>query len=219
MFDFDSLLEKYIAKEHKPKRIGKYYPSEIGNCLRKVWYSYKHPQEIDIDKQKIFEVGHMIHAFVIEVLKYVRNGNVKLLKYEFPFDIRIDKFQISGRVDDLLLLKVENNKLLVEVKSCKNVEAIKKPHLHHKLQLQFYMYATGVHDGAMLYVDKNNLKSKVFPINFNQQEAEKIVERFKLLHTSLISNKLPPAEGMENEEMKGFCKYCEYIEKCRRNEL
>jgi len=218
MFDFDKLLEKHIAREHKPKKIGKYYPSEVGNCLRKVWYSYKYPQEIDINKQKIFEVGNMIHAFVIDVLKNTRNEKIKLLKSELPFDMRIDKFQVSGRVDDLLLLKVENKKLLVEVKSCKNVEAVKKPHFNHKLQLQFYMYATGVHDGAMLYIDKNNLKSKVFPVDFDRQEAEKIVERFKLLHTSLLSNKLPPAEGMENEEMKGFCRYCEYGDKCKRNE-
>jgi CRISPR/Cas system-associated exonuclease Cas4 (RecB family) len=218
MFDFDKLLEKHIAREHKPKKIGKYYPSEVGNCLRKVWYSYKYPQAIDINKQKIFELGSMIHAFVIDVLKSTKNEDIKLLKYEFPFDMRIDKFQVSGRVDDLLLLKVENKKLLVEVKSCKNVEAVKKPHFNHRLQLQFYMYATGVHEGAMLYVDKNNLQSKVFPVDFDRQEAEKIVGRFRLLHTSLVSNRLPPAEGMENEEMKGFCKYCEYVDKCKQDE-
>jgi CRISPR/Cas system-associated exonuclease Cas4 (RecB family) len=218
MFDFDKLLEKHIAREHKPKKIGKYYPSEVGNCLRKVWYSYKYPQEIDIDKQKIFEVGNMIHAFVIDVLKSTKNESVKLLKYEFPFDMRIDKFQVSGRVDDLLLLRVENKKLLVEVKSCKNVEAIKKPHFNHRLQLQFYMYATGVHDGAMLYVDKNNLKSKVFPVDFNRQEAEKVVERFRLLHACLVSNKLPVAEARQNDELRSLCRYCEYKAKCEREE-
>jgi hypothetical protein len=218
MFDFDKLLEKHISHEHWPKRIGRYYPSEVGNCLRKVWYSYNYPQAIDIDKQKIFEIGNMIHAFVADVLKSVKNEEVKLLKYEFPFDIRIDNFQVSGRVDDLLLLKVENKKLLVEVKSTKNVEMIKRPHFNHKLQLQLYMYATGVHDGAMLYVDKNNLKSRVFPINFNRQEAEKVVGRFRLLHACLVSNKLPIAEAKHNEELRSLCKYCEYRIKCEKNE-
>ena len=43
--NFNKLIDKYLVREYKPKEIGRYYPSEIGSCLRKVWYSYKNPKE------------------------------------------------------------------------------------------------------------------------------------------------------------------------------
>ncbi len=48
MIDFDKLVDQgTVTREFKPKQIGRYYPSEVGTCIRKVWYSYKYPQEID----------------------------------------------------------------------------------------------------------------------------------------------------------------------------
>ena len=92
-----------------------------------------------MDKLKIFEVGNIIHGFVVEVLKSDKNKDIKLLECELPFKINIDDFVISGRVDDLLLLKSDDKKIIVEVKSTKNVSKVKQPELHHAMQLQFYM--------------------------------------------------------------------------------
>lgn len=218
-FDFDSMIDKYVEREVKPKQVGRYYPSEVGNCLRKVWYSYKYPQKIDKDLLKIFEVGDMLHGFVVEVLKSEKNKEVELIKSELPFEVNLKNFVVSGRVDDLILIKESGKEILVEVKSTKNIEMVKTPIINHKMQLMFYMTATGIHNGVILYIDKNNLKSKIFEIPFKDMEAAEIINRFEYLHKHLIENDLPEAEAKEVQDMKWMCNFCEYAEKCNKNEI
>lgn len=218
MIDFDKLVNQHIAHEHKPKQIGRYYPSEVGTCLRKLWYSYKYPQKVDPDLLKVFEAGNIIHGFVVEVLKSEKNKDVELLKSEIPFMIDVEDFIISGRVDDLVMVKSSGKHLLVEVKSTKNVSAIKKPQSNHVMQIMFYMEAVGVHSGVILYVDKNDLKSKVFEIEFDHDKCSDIFDRFSFLHEHLKNDNIPDAEAKKAEDMKWMCRFCEYKEKCSKDE-
>ncbi|MEM7825002.1 MAG: PD-(D/E)XK nuclease family protein [Candidatus Aenigmatarchaeota archaeon] len=212
------MIDSYIAREHRPKQIGRYYPSEVGNCMRKVWYSYKYPQEIEPDLRKIFEVGNIMHGFVMEVLRSTRNKEVEVLKSEMPFRIDKKDFVISGRVDDLILVRESGRTLLVEIKSSKDVSRIKQPQSNHIVQLMFYMFASGVHNGIILYIDKNNLQSKVFDIEYSERKARKIDDRFAMIHQSLKEEKLPVDEARRTKDMKWMCKFCEYKEKCDKNE-
>lgn len=214
MIDFDKLFNDYVFKEHKPKPIGKYYPSEVGTCLRKLWYSYKFPTQVKPDLLKIFEVGDIMHDFVVRVLKSEKNKDVELLEYEIPFKIEYEDFLISGRVDDLILLKISGKTVLVEVKSCGMLKMVKKPSRHHIMQLQLYMHATGVHNGLLLYVEKNNLQTKTFIIEFDELVVQEALTRFKELHKGLITNHVLVAEAKRNDDIKWMCKNCEYSEKC-----
>jgi CRISPR/Cas system-associated exonuclease Cas4 (RecB family) len=219
MIDFDKMIDNHIAREHKPKAVGRYYPSEIGNCVRKIWYSYKYPMEVKPDLAKIFEVGNIMHDFVVEVLRSEKNKEVELLKSEFPLKITGENFIISGRVDDLILVKESGKSWVIEVKSTKSVDFVKKPDAKHLMQLQLYMHATGIHNGMVLYIDKTNLKSKVFAAEYDEEKAKEIMERFATLHRLLSQNLLPIAEAKKKEERGWMCRYCEYGEKCEKNQL
>ncbi len=218
MIDFDKMIDNHIAREHRPKAIGRYYPSEIGSCMRKVWYSYKYPLEVKPDLAKIFEVGNIMHDFVVEVLKSDKNKEVELLKSEFPLKIKGQDFLVSGRVDDLILVKESGKSWVVEVKSTKSVDFVKEADKKHLMQLQLYMHATGIHNGMVLYIDKTNLKSKVFSEKYSEEKAREIMERFGQLHQLLSQNLLPVAEARKKEEMGWMCRYCEYCEKCEKSE-
>ncbi len=216
MIDFDELIDKYIKKEHKPKGIGRYYPSEAGQCQRKVWYSYKYPSEIDPSLRKIFEMGNIIHDFVVQVLKSEKTPQVELLKSEFPFKEQIEDFMISGRIDNLIKVKLNNKIFLVEVKSTGSIKFIKEPPPHNTQQLQLYMHFIGIHNGLLVYIDKTNLKTKVFNIEYNKNDALKIIERFKILHSLLKNNILPKPEAKINGT-EWMCRYCEYENRCQNN--
>ena len=218
MIDFNRLVDKHIEREHRPKQIGRYYPSEIGSCLRKLFYSYKYPMKVDKELLKIFELGNIMHGFVVEVMKSVKQNEVELLKSEMPFKIERDDFVISGRVDDLILVKSDGKSVLVEVKSHKNIESVNKASSNHVAQLMFYMYATGVHDGVVLYVDKNTLQSKVFEIPFDEHKSAEISDKFSFLHKSLVKDELPEAEAKTVKDMTWMCRFCEYRDKCNKNE-
>jgi len=217
MIDFNKMTENYLERESKIKTIGRYYPSEIGSCMRKIWYSYKYPKKTDAELAKIFEMGNIVHDFVVEVLKSEKNKNVELISVEVPFKQQIEGFVISGRIDDLILIKDKNKKILVEVKSTKSLAYIKEAQQSHRMQLQLYMHATKVHSGIVLYVEKNTLQSSVFEVSYSEEEAQGIIKRFKNLHSSLKNDLLPIAEAKKLEGKEWQCRFCEYSEKCEKN--
>ena len=217
MVDFDKLIDDHIKREYKPKGIGRYYPSEAGSCLRKVWYSYKYPTEIDPDLRKIFEMGNIIHDFIVEVLKSEKTPQVELLKSEFPFKEKIEDFLISGRIDNLIKVKLSGTVYLVEIKSTAGIKFVTEPSPHNIQQLQLYMHFIDIKNGLLVYVDKSNLKTKVFEIKYDKEKALDIIKRFKLLHKYLKEDILPRAESRIYEKSNWMCRYCEYKDRCYKD--
>ena len=214
MIDFNKLIDSYLFRKYRPKKIGRYYPSECGSCLRKVWYSYKYPQELKPDLIRIFEMGNILHDFVVEVLMSKKTPDIELLKWEFPVKLDMKDFKVSGRVDDLILIKASGKTYLVEVKSCRFLKYIKKPQNHHLMQIQLYMHATGIHNGILLYIEKSGLQSKVFEIKFDADVVKEALNRFNELHDCLITNNIPEAEARVKKDIEWMCNLCEYRDRC-----
>jgi CRISPR/Cas system-associated exonuclease Cas4 (RecB family) len=215
MINFDEMIDNYLRKEQRPKEIGKYYPSEVGLCMRKTWYSYKYPVSLKPEMIKIFEMGNMLHDFVVKVLASEKNTrNIMLISTEAPFRKEIDDFIVSGRIDDIILIKANGKNVIVEVKSTGNIDMIEEPVYYNKMQLQFYMYVLGIHNGILLYVDKRNLKSRVFTLDYDEGEAMKIVNRFRALHKLLKYDAVPDPELRADQEKIWMCRNCDYRERC-----
>jgi CRISPR/Cas system-associated exonuclease Cas4 (RecB family) len=217
MLDFNKLISQHLAREQRPKTVGRYYPSEIGGCLRKVWYSYTQPKETEMDLIKVFEVGNILHDFMAEVMRSEKvKGEVQLLASELPFQIQGTDFTVSGRVDDLLLLVASGTKLLVEVKSTKSLAYTSGPAPQHLMQLQLYMHALEVKDGGLLYIQKDNLQSKFFPVKYDEAVAKHALDRFHTLHHALSSKSIPEPEARTTRkaEIGWMCKNCEFREEC-----
>ncbi len=208
-----------MKRERKPKEIGRYYPSEIGGCIRKVWYSYKHPMEIEPDRLKVFEIGNILHDFILQVFKNEKNANsIKFLTSELPFRMNLKDFIISGRLDDVIIAQENSQKMIIEVKTVRDVRSTNKPNKNHVMQLQFYMHATGISNGIILYVDKTNLKTKAFEIVYDEKHSLDILKRFSSLHELLKKDVLPIDEAKQSKETVWMCNMCEYRAKCDGNE-
>ena len=212
MTDFNKLIENYVKKKDYPKKLGRYYPSEIGYCLRKTWYSHTDPRPVDSQLSKIFEAGNMIHEFIEKVISSEKNPQIDLLGAEIPIKLLHKDFLISGRIDSLILVKIENKKVLVEVKSCKNLPENYKE--EHEAQLQFYLYSLGIKDGLLLYVQKHNLDTVSFEIEADKEKALEILKRFELLHKNLKDKELPEAEARHDEEKIWLCEKCPWKGEC-----
>ncbi len=218
MIDFNELIERYLEREIEEKKIGKYYPSEIGKCLRNLYYSYKYPMKVGPRLLKIFELGNIMHDFIVKVLQSDKNPEVELIGAEVPIKLDMGDFVISGRIDDLIVLKSNGEKVLVEVKSCRDIRKVASPQNAHLIQLQFYMHVTGIKQGILLYVDKGTLETKSFNVSYDPYWSELIIERFKILHESLTKDILPKPEAKLIPELSWMCDFCEYREKCEKNE-
>ena len=80
------------------------------------------------------------------------------------------------------------------------------------------MYASGVHNGILLYLDKTTLQSKIFTVPYNAEMVNDILDRFRNLHKFLKSNELPNAEAKFSSDISWLCRFCEYKDKCDKNE-
>ena len=76
------------------------------------------------------------------------------------------------------------------------------------------MRATAIENGIILYVQKDNLKTISFPIKQNTALGDKIIERFEILHKSLIENQMPEAEAKASDDDKWMCDYCSWKGEC-----
>ncbi|MEM3074846.1 MAG: PD-(D/E)XK nuclease family protein [Candidatus Pacearchaeota archaeon] len=212
MIDFNKLIDNYFSRELKEKKIGNYYPSEIGGCLRKTWFSYKIQKDLDKEVLRIFEAGNNLHELITEILKSEKNPEIELLESELPFKQDEGEFTISGRIDNLILTKDNGKKIIIEVKSVKFLpNEAKESHIQ---QLQLYMHNLKVKDGIILYIQKDNLKAKWFNFQYSEGEAEEIIKRFHGLHHCLKLNIIPPAEAKLIKNKNWMCNYCEYKEEC-----
>lgn len=214
MIDFNNLISNYVKREIKEKTIGRYYPSEAGNCMRKVFYSYKNPKEVGLELLKIFEAGNILHEFIVNVLESEKNPHIELLEKESPFTLEVDDMTISGRVDDIVVLKIDNKVYLVEVKSTSSLKYTNEPHDAHVMQLQLYMHAKNIHNGIIIYLEKNTLQSKSFLVTYDDKKNEKVIERLKELHKHIKENKLPIPESRIISTKSWMCKKCQYREDC-----
>lgn len=218
MVDYDALIGQHLKHEQRPKGVGRYYPSEVGYCLRRVWYSYTNPKPVAEDKARIFEMGNILHSFMVEVFKSERTPEVELLQEEMPVKLDAGDFLVSGRVDDLLLVKDAGRPTLVEVKSTSHLGFVSGVQQPHMMQLQFYMHATGVHNGVVLYVEKNSLKAKAFEMPYDDRVASDAMARFTLLHRALLDNAVPAPEAKQREQLSWQCRFCDYRGECDRQE-
>ena len=114
------------------------------------------------------------------------------------------------------MAKLDGKKYLVEVKSTKYLP--EEPSEDHVMQLQIYMHTKDIHKGILLYIQKDNLQTKTFNINYEKEIIERIFERFGLLHDFLIRDEIPEAEAKQDETKKWLCKNCLYQDECEDQE-
>lgn len=214
MLDFNKLISLHLQRDLRSKEIGKYYPSEVGSCLRKVYYSYKQPKPVQDELMKIFEAGNILHNFVVEVLKGEKDPDVKLLNQEMPVKLKLKDYDISGRIDDVLVIKSEGKVYLVEVKSTSLLKAVKSPSKNHLMQIQFYMHASGIHNGMILYAERNSLQTRTFDVPYDYKIVKEALERFDVLHKSLSENRVPSPEARKIRDMQWMCRRCDYHGEC-----
>ena len=217
MIDFNQLINNYLKREIRSKSIGRYYPSEAGNCLRKSYYSYKIPRDVDEDLIKVFELGNMLHTFITNALDSEKNPHIEVLESESSFQLPIDEILISGRIDDIISVKLDNKKYVVEVKSTSMLEATKEPSEGHLYQLHVYMHHTGIYNGIILYIERNTLQSKAFYVDYNPAIFNEVATRFRALHKFLTKEILPHPEAKIESKMNWQCNRCQYRQECDAN--
>lgn len=214
-FKIDAVIDEYLKTEERPKAIGSYYPSEIGMCLRRQFYSYLNPKKVDESTLRIFALGNNLHLFITEALKSSERFGYVI--EEKPIKINYSDseatFSVYGRIDDFIITK-DGKKILIEVKSASDVNSVSEPQEKHLMQLNLYMKYESPDLGFLVYVDKKNMSIKQFEVKLDERLYETTMQRFKDLDKHLKDNELPFAEYYFDDKKVWECKYCPYYSEC-----
>ena len=214
--DIGRIIDDHLDEEARPKKIGAYYPSEIGMCIRRSYYSYISPKPTEPGALRIFALGNNLHAFIADVLK--KSDEFSFVEDEKPIRIPYKdektSFTIYGRIDDFVITKNTNKKIIIEAKSVGDVTKVNEPETKHIMQLMLYLSAMEADYGMLLYADKKNLDIRQFRVDYDNTVYNKIITRFRDLDFHLRNKKLPPAEYYFDAKKVWECKYCPYFNDC-----
>ncbi|MBC7219290.1 MAG: PD-(D/E)XK nuclease family protein [Hadesarchaea archaeon] len=221
-FNFSDLIDDFLKTKNNSPKIGVYWPSEIGACIRQSYYKRFLPHEMPKEKLRMFKSADLVHGFIREVLS--SSNKVKLLSWEKPFSIICDDFEISGRLDDVIIAEIAGREelIVIEVKSIsgKSVAHISAPKIDHVYQVHPYLRATRYEGrsasiAVIWYIARDTYADRFFTVFYDQRVMDAAIARVKTLHGHLIKHTLPPAEAKNFPHESWRCWFCPFERECR----
>jgi CRISPR-associated exonuclease Cas4 len=214
----DKAVENFLQRVRKERDENVFYPSEIGFCIRRNWFIHKRPKDLELELLKIFESGNLIHNWFKNVLFNAYTKDIiSEFRYEEPLVFKED-FEIRGKFDDMISLKVNGEQKLIEVKTVRDIHYADKVKKHHFMQINFYLSMLNLDKGYVIYIDRKDLKYKVFEVKTSKEVFNEMVKRARQLHEHLKNNKIPFAEAKFDKDREWECSYCVYRKECQECE-
>jgi len=218
MIDLKERINNRLGdNESRERKENTLYVSEIGNCIRKIFFRYNFPTSVDTQTQKFFRRGDITHEDVTDLLKEEED---LVVKDEVPVTLylRDSGFRLSGRVDDVIY-EEDGGKYLVEKKTTGDVSKTKKygASKHHKIQLMLYLGAMGYEKGMLFYID-NDYNMYQENIDFDREFFHWCLDRAENVAEHIKDDKIPMAEAKESDEgwLGWMCNYCDYSDTCNK---
>ncbi len=210
----DNSILKGIITNHfstntvRGQEFGKYSPSVVCGCLKKAYFEFFNPKQIDGMTKGLFETGNSLHYFVENLLKksniFEKIESEKEITLILPSE---DRIIISGRADEILYLKNEKERYIIEVKSINDVFK-PLPKQEHIIQLMFYLAGLNCKKGFIWYFDRSNYyNNKIFEVEYNHKEFLNIAKNVVYLHNCIKSKTIPQVKECVND-------WCDYKEEC-----
>lgn len=113
--------------------------------------------------------------------------------------------------DKLIYEGADNDVMIVELKSVSDKGFNYTPKEEHQLQLQLYMYLTGIKLGILLYENKNTQELKEFHFEYDEKKAQRVVNQIIYVNDHVDRKELPIREY---EKTDFNCRYCNFKHYC-----
>lgn len=237
-FKVANALDLYIESLRDDREMdGKYHPSSMFQCTRKVVYNVRGvpaSEPLDLKSQRRFYIGHRLHE-VVQAAIDVTPG-VEAFYPEFEADV--PALNIAGHGDGLILLS-NGNWLLLELKSIRKTgfryglreENLKQAKAYAAAVRIYGVKALSPSTGLMeqlpplgdklvgilvVYVEKEDLDIREHFIEWEDSFHDFVVDRVNELNMYIeAEGSLPPRIPKDKNGNKNWqCRFCPYQRKC-----
>lgn len=170
-----------LRREQYGDRKG-FYATDMGQCFRKVAYAFYKVPAVPLNSRtiRILQNGEKVEERIEEYFKSMGALVSSQLRYDTSEDIDVP-FYMSGRLDmiidlsKILTIPAEKQDLaILEIKSIntfgfRNVAKNLTANTDHLYQITFYMWKTGIHQGIIVYEDKNTQEICFVPVEYDSR--------------------------------------------------
>ncbi len=202
----------YPSEEFKPDFLfilenGNYYHERIENLFKTTGLMIA--PELSI-KEPNLRISGRSDVIIKNFLPHESSNNI--IKLYKPLSY---KEQEANKEPEVLWEGPDNDVIIVELKSI-NEKGFARVFRYgakeeHILQLQLYMYLTGIRVGSLLYENKNNQQLLEFIIPYNDEIVNKIINKIKNVNKH-VDNETFPEKEFEKTDFE--CRYCDYKDIC-----
>ena len=146
-----------------------------------------------------------------------KRKNLSLFEYEEVFLQSDPKYNFKGNCDGIVELEKGNpdSRYIIDFKSIKSRRFgfLKENDIKYKTQIMIYMWLTGVHKSIIFYEDKDVHVLKELPVEYDEEEVQRIKDKAVKLKKILDNKKLPKRpDGYTQSKIP--CSWCEYKKIC-----
>ena len=216
------IVNASLTEERKdPYEINSWHSSKIGRCLRGVYLErlgIKPDEEFDERTLRVFDVGKILEKWFIDRIK--KNKEIKI---ETQVRVESKELDLSGYV--YFVAEYEGMKRVYEVKS-KHSRAFwymrdkgEGAMRQHMYQIWIYLYLSGIKDGSIVYISKDDLSLLEYPVSLENEELKKeVLDRISLLNECWKNRTFPPMAEKKSWQAK-YCRWhktCQEIEKSQQ---
>lgn len=209
----DDLMMKRIedGQERRANSGKKHFrPSEVHGCPRALWYSRKgYIKSLpSVRGARRMHMGTVIHEYVDSLLAEsdILESAEVLVGGD---DLEIP---IVGAYDAILFHTKDKEKILVlaEFKSKSDSDYYKvMPHPSHVIQWNLYAYLTGVEEGFIWYMNKNDQKYETYDLTVDYAIRDELLTKLRDVQKYVDNDEHYPYQPEENHFFCDFQKQCE----------
>ena len=208
----EKIINEYLKEQRDKPYVssGKFNVSDAGRChLMRFWKRKAEKVKADFDERayRIFEVGHIFHGFIQDILG--KKGDL------LARELRVEDEHRAGIIDAIVQ---SNGKVILydfkTVHSRKFFWIKKEADLHYHYQAATYtsmvkVKPTGfsIDETRICYISKDDLLIKEVPVFITDKQ---LVADWNPLIAAWTTNTEP-----EKNPMSWECKYCNYIAHCK----
>lgn len=222
-FSIQTIINEAVRPTEERKK-ERWWATDLGKCLRGAYYARlgdAEKSELDDRTYRVFKAGQVFEQFVVDTLKS------KVSDYEFtqPETIYMKEHDLSCRPDLIVKHKETGKQYVYELKT---VHSDKfwymeknggKPDEHYLMQAWCECLVTGIEDGRLLYVSKDDLCIAEYQVSLHDVALGNAVKNeLNILNHCWKTKTLPPrAEPIKDGKINWKAKYCNYHHLCMGN--
>jgi hypothetical protein len=164
------------ARSGDKRAIHCFHPSSLHKSaeeLFKIYFEGDSNQSFPPRVMRIFDNGHDTHE---RLQRYLSKAGV-LLQAEVP--IHNDEYQITGHTDGII--EINGIKGILEIKSINSsgFYSLYSPKEDHLIQVNIYMFCTGIEKAVLLYECKDNQELKEFYVKLDADILNPVLNKIR----------------------------------------